>query len=137
MGRKKTFKSFADLKQVFQDRNKVKCEKNMSYEIVKVGIELDSNNIIPFLRWHYIDKDKLEEFKNKIKTSKQYNISLTGKTNSNTNIESLSGIIPERELDDYIQNLIPYSFIFHVKIKLVSPYFSRDDDTFYLIQNPV
>ena len=136
MGRKKTFKSFADLKQVFQDRNKVKCEKNMSYEIVKVGIELDSNNIIPFLRWHYIDKDKLEEFKNKIKTSKQYNISLTGKTNSNTNIESLSGIIPERELDDYIQNLIPYSFIFHVKIKLVSPYFSRDDDTFYLIQNP-
>ena len=35
-----------------------------------------------------------------------------------------------------IKFFLPYSFILHAKIKLQSPYFSSDDDEFYLIQNP-
>jgi CRISPR-associated protein Cmr2 len=35
-----------------------------------------------------------------------------------------------------VNNLLPYSFIIQAEIKLKSSYFSRDDDEFYLIQNP-
>ena len=35
-----------------------------------------------------------------------------------------------------INKLILYSFILQAQIKLISPYFSHDDDNFYLIQNP-
>lgn len=40
-------------------------------------------------------------------------------------------------IKDYISNILPYSFILQAEIKLISPYYSRDDDEFYLIQNPV
>lgn len=35
-----------------------------------------------------------------------------------------------------VKTLIPYSFILKADIKLQSQYFSKDDDEFYLIQNP-
>ncbi len=78
----------------------------------------------------------LEWFKRKIKETKVYEIDLKGNTESNLNIETLSGIIPNNELSKTVQKLIPYSFILQAKIKLTAPYFSRDDDNFYLIQNP-
>lgn len=52
------------------------------------------------------------------------------------NLEFLSGIISKDKLKEYVQNLLPYSFILQARIKLKSSYFSRDDDEFYLIQNP-
>ena len=41
------------------------------------------------------------------------------------------------ELKNLINQLIPYSFGILVEFKLKQPYFSRDDEEFYLIQNPV
>jgi CRISPR-associated protein Cmr2 len=52
------------------------------------------------------------------------------------NLEFFSGIIPKGKLKEYAKNLLPYSFIIQAEIKLKSSYFSKDDDEFYLIQNP-
>ena len=75
-------------------------------------------------------------FKNKIQSLKQYNIPLNGNTHSNVNIENLSGIVDRDKLKEFVENLLPYSFILQAKFKLKSLYFSSDDDNFYLIQNP-
>ncbi len=40
------------------------------------------------------------------------------------------------DLKNYIKLLLPNSFGIEVKFKLKAPYFSRDDDEFYIIQNP-
>lgn len=133
---KKTLKNPVELKQESQNKDKIKDGKDMSCEIVREKIEFKNTIPIPFLKWHYSDKNKLDEFKKRIKPEKQYNISLKGNTNSNLNIENLSGIISENKLHDYIKNLLPCSFILRAKIELKSPYFSSDDDDFYLIQNP-
>jgi len=45
-------------------------------------------------------------------------------------IQNISGIIT-------VEKLPKYSFIVWFKFKLLEPYFSRDDDEFYIIQNPV
>ncbi|HEC92934.1 MAG TPA: hypothetical protein ENI51_08100 [Candidatus Atribacteria bacterium] len=108
----------------------------MSYEIVKESLYYDSLEPISFLKWNFVDTRKFREFKDNIKVSKIYKIKLNGNTKSNINIQTLSGIISENKLEEFVQILIPYSFILHGKIKLISPYFSHDDDNFYLIQNP-
>ncbi len=112
--------------------------KIMSYEIVREGVEYDERNPVNFLKWNYKNPRKLDNFKGIIKNKdKKYTVSLSGNTESKIDIESLSGIITKtEELKDFVKNLIPYSFAIHGKIKLSSPYFSRDDDNFYLIQNP-
>ena len=107
----------------------------MTYEIVKDKLEYQENNPIHFLKWA-TKYDELEWFKRKIKETKVYEIDLKGNTESNLNIETISGIIPNNELSKTVQKLIPYSFILQAKIKLTAPYFSHDDDDFYLIQNP-
>ncbi|MDQ7031100.1 MAG: RAMP superfamily CRISPR-associated protein [Desulfonauticus sp.] len=108
----------------------------MYYEIVNEKITYDEKNPIHFLKWNFINTSKLKNFKERIQSSKQYEIPLNGNTNSNLDITNFSGIIKEDELQEFVSNLIPYSFILQVKIELKSPYFSRDDDNFYLIQNP-
>jgi len=110
----------------------------MTYEIVKKELftNYSNDNPIHFLKWHYNDTKKLNDFKEKIKIAKSYEIDLKGNTDSKLDIETLSGIIPENELNKTVQKLLPYSFILQAKIKLTAPYFSHDDDNFYLIQNP-
>ena len=110
--------------------------ENVSFEIINEKLEYSNNNPIHFLKWHYSDTKKLNDFKEKIKIVKTYEIDLEGNTESELDIETLSGIIPENELNKTVQKLIPYSFILKAKIKLIAPYFSHDDDNFYLIQNP-
>lgn len=112
----------------------------MSFEIIR---ELEQNKEllkslenIPFLKWNYIDTIELKHFKDNIKINKEYFVDWYGNTKSKVDIRKISGIVSKNELKDFIQNLIPYSFILQTKIKLTSPYFSRDDDEFYLIQNP-
>lgn len=39
--------------------------------------------------------------------------------------------------DIYVKKLPPYSFIIQANFKLKQPYFSKDDDEFYIIQNPI
>ncbi len=42
-----------------------------------------------------------------------------------------------RNLQEYIEKLPKYSFAIWFKFKLKAPYFSKDDDEFYIVQNPV
>lgn len=49
--------------------------------------------------------------------------------------KNISGI--DSQNPSLIKNLPKYSFAIWFKFKLEAPYFSRDDDDFYIIQNPV
>ena len=53
-------------------------------------------------------------------------------------IQQISGIITDKNnLKNLISNLPRYSFAVWIKFKLIAPYFSKDDDEFYIIQNPI
>ena len=112
-------------------------EARIPYEIVRKGVKL-GDNAIPFLKWNYINTYRLKTFKDKVKQSiprRHHEAPLKDE------IETLSSIIPEKDaseqkLKEFISRFIPYSFILYAKIKLTAPYFSSDDDDFYLIQNP-
>jgi len=53
-------------------------------------------------------------------------------------IQNISGIITdESNIKNLIEKLPKYSFAVWVKFQLLGPYFSKDDDEFYIIQNPV
>jgi len=53
-------------------------------------------------------------------------------------IKQISGIFDNiTRLQGYIQKLPKYSFAIWFKFKLEAPYFSKDDDEFYIIQNPI
>ena len=106
----------------------------MSYEIARDEIPLDKDNLIPFLNWNYINIGKLKKFEDAIKEkNKTYSM-------NKIEIEQISGLFSDsaadEELRGYVNNLIPDSFILHATIRLTAPYFSKDDDEFYLIQNP-
>ena len=82
---------------------------------------------------YVIDKTtELENYKNFIKRNKTYSI---GNINQ---ISQISGIFSDsKNLKKHIQKLPKYSFAMWFKFKLKSPYFSKDDDEFYIIQNPI
>lgn len=53
-------------------------------------------------------------------------------------IKQISGIYENLEnLQEYIEKLPKYSFAIWFKFELKAPYFSKDDDEFYIIQNPI
>ena len=53
-------------------------------------------------------------------------------------IQNISGIITEENnIKNFVEKLPKYSFAVWVKFQLLGPYFSRDDDELYIIQNPV
>jgi CRISPR-associated protein Cmr2 len=53
-------------------------------------------------------------------------------------IQNISGIIENKDkVSEIVKRLPTYSFILWSEFELNNPYFSQDDDNFYLIQNPV
>lgn len=55
-------------------------------------------------------------------------------------VKKRSGVYSKEEtqkFQDYINKLIPYSFGMHVNFNLKSPYYSADDEEFYLTDNPI
>ncbi len=53
-------------------------------------------------------------------------------------IKKISGIYENpQNLQNYINKLPKHSFAIWVKCKLEAPYFSKDDNEFYIIQNPI
>ncbi len=97
-------------------------ENEKNYYTLKFGLANKNNN-----------KDKeLTEFKNKFRNGKEYKIGDFEKAKKYLEIYQ-----PPKELKANINKSIPYSFRIWVKFKLKQPYFSRDDEEFYLIQNPV
>ncbi len=87
------------------------------------------------LKFGYVfDKNKeLSSHKNYIKDkNKEYKI---GNIQS---IQKISGIYENPDdLKKHINNLPKYSFAIWFKFILQAPYFSKDDDEFYIIQNPI
>lgn len=60
------------------------------------------------------------------------------KKNDIDNLKNTSSIFTsDKEFKDYIASLIPGSFGLRYKFELKSPYYSRDDEEFYIIDNPV
>jgi CRISPR-associated protein Cmr2 len=51
--------------------------------------------------------------------------------------ETMSNILPDENFKTYINKLIPGSFGIHCNFKLTQPYYSHDEDDFYIIQNPI
>jgi CRISPR-associated protein Cmr2 len=53
-------------------------------------------------------------------------------------IQNISGIITNKNnIKNLVKKLPKYSFTVCVNFKLLEPYFSKDDDEFYIIQNPI
>ena len=95
-----------------------------------------SNEFKSFLKFkggYVLDKNsELSRQKNFFKrTDYKYSIGDT------TKIKQISGIYENpQKLQNYINKLPKFSFSIWFKFKLESPYFSKDDDEFYIIQNP-
>jgi len=120
--------------------NKIKSEK----------IE-DLVSKFPFLKAEKNKKnyknDKLKNFPlnwlkdNYYKTDKTTNISdktISIQENHIASIKKISGIIENKDkISEIVKDLPTYSFILWSEFELNNSYFSRDDDNFYLIQNPV
>ncbi len=150
-------------KTINSDNKKEK--KKVNYEIVGEQIKYNENNPVYFLKYatkynelngtkvQYMSnfKDVFSFANEGDKTDKKYkNLKNTefalewfkhNKFKEN-NIKYFE--IPEKEFEyvrklnkfSDVNSLIPYSFILYTKIKLTAPYFSKDDDEFYLIKNP-
>jgi len=87
---------------------------------------------------YVLDKNKeLETHKQFIEgKNKQYRIG------NKSLINKISGIFDKKEqveerIRGYLQKLPSYSFIIWTSFILKAPYFSKDDDEFYIIQNPI
>jgi len=104
----------------------------------------DLNGYIAFCKYNFKnDKTKkLNELKNsKLKpSSKTFKINNSGNNPNNSIqvIQNISGIITDKNnIKNLIKTFPKYSFALWVKFKLTNPYFSKDDDEFYIIQNPI
>ncbi|MDK2886722.1 MAG: CRISPR-associated protein Cmr2 [Thermosipho sp. (in: thermotogales)] len=107
------------------------------YEIFAINIKRNDDKKIYKLKYQDLRnwRKEFENFKNNQKDSKE--ISFFNASNDiMKNLKRITGILEESCLDNYIDNLIPYSFILWMEIELVNLYFSKDDEEYYLIHNP-
>jgi len=112
-------------------------------------------NAFPYL-WHYFNNESdIANFIKKYKSNdptkdfplaflkeKVLQSSKTFEINNPENpiqkIQNISGIITEENnIKNFVEKLPKYSFTVWVEFTLIGPYFSRDDDEFYIIQNPI
>lgn len=96
----------------------------MSFEIINIKEVYKSDNYFNYnyLKWR-TNKKELVSFKNK-------NIDIK-------DAEKFTNILSKSEVQESVKNLLPGSFILQMFLQLESPYFSRDDEDFYLIDNPI
>ncbi len=111
------FKDFSFLKQ-YKDENKLAGKLSQSkYKNNKTLKDFPLN----WLKHEIIGSNKVFNFNGAIQS-----------------IQKISGIYENPDdLKKHINNLPKYSFAIWFKFKLQAPYFSKDDDEFYIIQNPV
>jgi len=131
------------------------CENKNPFHFLKYGYKykIDSRQIkyldnyekseIKFIKW---DKQTERNYKNAkisevalkyFKIEKMSNKIIEIDNKILEEVKSASSIIEESKINQFIQNLIPNSFVIKAKFELASPYFSRDDDDFYIIDNPI
>lgn len=88
----------------------------------------NASSSIAFIQMRNQDLDFADEFRSHWAKKLDKNISLDG-------INSFD-IIPTIN-DSYISSLPKYSFAIQFNFKLATPYISKDDNDFYVIENPV
>ncbi|MGA1861437.1 RAMP superfamily CRISPR-associated protein [Deferribacter thermophilus] len=119
------------------------------FDIYADKINIDNDNLIftheneKFLNLFYgnlYKKSKiLNDFKKRIRFYKSFVINED--KNDFKTIQKISGIYKKEDdlnkLQSYVEKLPKYSFAIWFKFELEAPYFSKDDDEFYIIQNPI
>lgn len=110
----------------------------------KIEYIKDIKELFPF-----VNLQDIERIKNKYKKTKVKEFSSEWFKNENkpkwqpiennmfSMINRISGICTNNSFKKYIMELIPGSFGIQTKFKLQSPYYSKDDDEFYIIDNPI
>jgi len=128
-------------KYTFKPKN---YEKVLQYNLNREGLIKD----FPFLKDNF-DGDFLKKGQVKnLDTTKDFPLAflkekILKKNNKKfsfdiSQIQKISGIIADKNnIKDLIEKLPKYSFAVWIKFELLGPYFSRDDDEFYIIQNPI
>lgn len=147
-----------DLKEFFREE-KVRGQKRKRVKLIEEKKE-NLKEAFPFLFLNFKSDDKIAEFLKKHRntdTTKDFPLaflkekilmkdeileqnSKTFQIDNNTlsQIQQISGIITDQNnLKNLVFKLPQYSFAVWVKFKLRAPYFSKDDDEFYIIQNPI
>lgn len=104
---------------------------------INIGQMQNLYDYIAFCKYAYkSDRNrKLNDFKSQIKSqSKTFQID----NSTLSQIHQISGIITDQNnLKNLVLKLPQHSFALWIKFKLLAPYFSKDDDEFYIIQNPI
>ncbi len=124
-------------KYYFKYRSKEKIKDYTSEEELKIDFPFVNKNVINDSK--YKNNKTLKDFplnwlKHKIIGSNKV-LSFNDDIQS---IRKISGIYENlNDLQNHTKSLPKYSFTIWFKFKLQAPYFSKDDDEFYIIQNPV
>lgn len=103
----------------------------------------DIKRLFPFINSQGIQKTKkqyknikVKEFSHEwFKDKNRFGWEIT-KENVST-LEKISGIYTDDSFEKHVMELIPGSFGIQAEFNLKSPYYSRDDDEFYIIDNPI
>ncbi len=112
-------------------------------EVIDINDEelLCRENNRKFLNLKYGNLYKRSKILNKFKGKEYFEYSsfiVDEDRNYFETIKQISGIYENpQNLQTYINKLPKYSFAIWCKFKLIAPYFSKDDDEFYIIQNPI
>ena len=133
-----------------ENHNENSCEFLLSGDVEEIKALWDYHWLCKIKNKEYWNKKKIEYLKkHKIfNENRIFNFHQLEKENLKENektsfekAQKYSGIIDENNPEDNLKTLInqhiPYSFGILVKFKLKQPYFSKDDEEFYLIQNPI
>ncbi len=120
--RKKQIKFYNNLDEIKEDFPFLTKGNNSKYKSNDTLKDFPLN----WLKNEIIEEEKFIDFKD---------------DNNIEKIKQISGIYDNqqdlKDLHEYIENLPKYSFAIWFKFKLKTPYFSEDDDEFYIIQNSV
>jgi len=149
-------KNIGNLKDFFEmeeiqgrKRPKLKDEKKQilkeSFPFLDHYFNNDDNIAVFIKRFSSIDTTKdfpLAFLKEKVLKSSSKIFKINNSENNPDNpiqkIQNISGIITDKNnIKNLIEKLPKYSFTVWVKFRLLEQYFSRDDDEFYIIQNPI
>jgi CRISPR-associated protein Cmr2 len=145
------FKKVENNKQTINsiDRNKIENLKKdfpfiLSDEVYKSEIENEESKTLRGKLFGFLNKYKSNETTRDfplawlkgeiIKESKVFTFSNDQQLK---NVNSISGLLTPNTAHDCVKKFPPYSFIIQAKFTLKQPYFSKDDDEFYIIQNPI
>jgi len=118
-----------------QSKNKA-CEFIISSDVWNMESLKDYYWFCKIKNREYWNKKKIDNLKNNtFKNSKIFDFQKS--TDFKKAKRYFEACESPKRLKELINESIPYSFGIWIKFKLKQPYFSKDDEEFYLIQNPI